>query len=513
MLSKTVSNPISKDQPADTNRLETLLKNLPGMAYRCFNEAHWPMEFVSDGCFELCGYHRHELESQQVLWGDFTHPDMIDEVDEKVRSAARMGQPFEVEYKIISRNGNIKWVWERGRVVDTRDDGVAIIEGLITDITNRKLTETALIQAEAFAQAVVESAVEAVITVDSQCNIESFNRAARAMFDQSAQFLNATHARILISPKHYAKFDHYFQSHQNRSRIKSRGIELDGFRPVDIEFPIHLSINQVTTTEDCKYVILIRDLTEQRAAEKEVREQHDVLAHFERLNTLGEMATGIAHEINQPLTAISMYAQAGLRFLQQPDSASGRLQEVLNKLSTQAHRAGAVIERMQEMTKQQASRREVTSCYTLIEDVYNLAEVEAQTRCFFIVLKHEQNLPKILCDSVQIQQVLLNLLRNGMQSMKTKGCRVGSKVVIQTDLTSEGVKVSIIDTGIGVAAELSNQLYQPFTSTKAAGMGLGLSISRSIIAAHGGQLEYANNKAAGATFYFTLPSATEHADD
>jgi two-component system sensor kinase FixL len=508
-----VPKSISTDQPANTNRLETLLKNLPGMAYRCFNETHWPMEFVSDGCFELCGYHRHELESQRVLWGDFTHPEMIADVDQKVRSAARMGQPFEVEYKIICRNGNVKWVWERGCVVDTRDDGVAILEGLITDITSRKLTETALIQAEAFAQAVVESAVEAVITVDGQCNIESFNRAARAMFDQSAQFLTATHARVLISPKHYGQFDHYFQTVQKRSQFKSRGIELNGFCPLDVEFPIHLSIHQVTSSEDCKYVILIRDLTEQRATEKEVREQHDVLAHFERLNTLGEMATGIAHEINQPLTAISMYAQAGLRFLQQPDSPPGRLQEVFNKLSAQAHRAGAVIERMQEMSKQRDSRREVTSCYTLIEDVYNLAEVEAQTRSFVIVLKHEQNLPKILCDSVQIQQVLLNLLRNGMQSMKTKGCRVGSKIIIQTDLTLAGVKVSIIDTGIGVSAELSNQLYQPFTSTKTAGMGLGLSISQSIITAHGGQLKYANNKAVGATFYFTLPSAEEHADD
>ena len=482
------------------------------MAYRCFNEAHWPMEFVSDGCFELCGYHRHELESQRVLWGDFTHPDMIDDVDEKVRSATSIGQPFEVEYRIISKNGNVKWVWERGRVVDTRDDGVAILEGLITDITSRKLTETALIQAEAFAQAVVESAVEAVITVDSQCNIESFNQAARTMFEQPTQTLRDTHARILISPRHYGKFDHYFQSRQNKALAKSRGIELNGYRALNTEFPIHLSINQVTTTEDQKYVILIRDLTEQRAAEKEAREQHDVLAHFERLNTLGEMATGIAHEINQPLTAISMYAQAGLRFLQQPSPPSFRLQEVLEKLSNQAHRAGAVIERIQEMTKQQDSHREVTSCYTLVEEVYKLAEVEAQIRNFVIVLKLEKNLPGILCDSVQIQQVLLNLLRNGMQSMKSNDCRAGSKIVLQTDLTPEGVKVSIIDIGIGIAAELSNQLYQPFTSTKESGMGMGLSISRSIVAAHDGQLEYVNNKAAGATFYFTLPSATGNTD-
>lgn len=496
----------------NANRLETLLKNLPGMAYRCFNEAHWPMDFVSDGCFELCGYHRHELESQSVLWGDFTHPDMIDEVDEKVRSATRIGQPFEVEYRIIARNGEQKWVWERGRVVDTREDGVAILEGLITDITSRKLTETALIQAEAFAQAVVESAVEAVITVDSQCNIKSFNQAALSMFEQSAQALRGKHARNLIAPAHYAAFDHYFQSCQNQAAHKSRGIELNGYQAQDVEFPIHLSINQVNTGPDYNFVVLIRDLTEQRAAEKEVREQHDVLAHLERLNTLGEMATGIAHEINQPLTAISMYAQAGLKFLNQPDSSPARLREALDKLSIQAHRAGAVIERMQDMTKQQHSHHEVTSCYKLVEEVYKLAEVEAQTRNFVIVLKHEQNLPEVFCDSVQIQQVLLNLLRNGMQSMKSKGCRAGSKIILKTDSNADGVKISVIDIGIGIAEELSNQLYQPFTSTKESGMGMGLSISRSIVAAHGGQLEYANNKAAGTTFYFTLPLARDHLD-
>ena len=140
-------NPVAVEQEpnAHYDRLETLLKNLPGMAYRCLNLKHWPMDFVSDGCFELCGYHRHEIESQQVLWGDFTHPDMIDEVDRKVRNATESGQPFEVEYRIIARNGQEKWVWERGRAVDRRSDGVVILEGLITDITDRKLTEAALV--------------------------------------------------------------------------------------------------------------------------------------------------------------------------------------------------------------------------------------------------------------------------------------------------------------------------------------------------------------------------------
>jgi C4-dicarboxylate-specific signal transduction histidine kinase len=207
---------------------------------------------------------------------------------------------------------------------------------------------------------------------------------------------------------------------------------LNGFHPLDIEFPIHFSINQVTFFEDCKYVILIRDLTEQRAAGKKVRERHDVLLHFERLNTLSGMATGITQKIDQPLTAHSMYAEAGLRSLQQPESASDRLHKVLDTFSTQAHRTGAVIERMQEVTKQRDSRRKATSCYILIR----VSGFWLNYRIRFI----------------------------------SPSPRLGSW------------------------------------------HGHGI-ISRSIIAAHGGQLECANSKAAGATFYFTLSSAVEHADD
>jgi len=125
----------------DYDPLETLLQNLPGMAYRCLNEKNCRMDFVSDGCYELCGYHRHEIESQQVLWGDFTHPDMIAEVERKVRNAAENDTPFEVEYRIIARNGQEKWVWERGRPIDRRADGIVILEGFIADITDRKPAE------------------------------------------------------------------------------------------------------------------------------------------------------------------------------------------------------------------------------------------------------------------------------------------------------------------------------------------------------------------------------------
>lgn len=477
------------------------------MAYRCLNLDHWPMSFVSEGCFELSGYHRHEIESQTVLWGDFTHPDDIDEVDRKVRAAAISEKPFEVEYRIIARSGEEKWVWERGRLVDFRDDGVAILEGFITDITDRKLAETALIQTEAFAQAVVESAVEAVITIDDQGGIESINQATQRMFGHDLVKIRGKHSRLLVPTGHYSEFDRYLMTCRDIPDGKAIVGELNGITRSKTEFPIHITISEIQSDMSRKYVLLIRDLTSQRNAEKEVRQQRELLAHVDRLNTLGEMATGIAHEINQPLTAISMYAQTGIRLLRSERLDRERLSEALDKLSHQAHRAGAVIERLQEMTKQRDSHQEVTDCTALITEVHRLAEVEAHLRKFVIFLRLDNRLPAIICDPIQIQQVILNLLRNGMESMAARQCPLGSKIILQAKYIDESVKISIIDNGLGISRQLARELYQPFASTKESGMGLGLSISSSIIDAHGGKLAFTNNKTPGATFYFSLPQA------
>jgi two-component system sensor kinase FixL len=489
----------------DYDRLETLLKNLPGMAYRCLNLEHWPMDFVSDGCYELCGYQRHEIESQAVLWGDFTDPEMIDEVARKVSLAAETGKPFEVEYRIITRSGQEKWVWERGRPIDTRDDGVVVLEGFITDITDRKLTEAALMRAEAYAQAIVETALDAVISVDNQGSIESFNQAASRMFGYRSDEVRGLHCRRLVATSFYREFDRYFQRGRDPEHPPSASLELNGCDKNDLEFPIVLSMRAILDLEEKKHVILIRDLTEQRRAEKQVREQRDMLAHVDRLNTLGEMAAGIAHEINQPLTAISMYAQSGLRFLRRQEPQLQRLEDALDKLSQQAHRAGAVIERMQEMTRPHQSHREVVAPNQLLRVIHDLGEVEAQIRNFIIVLRLDDDLPQVNCDPIQIQQVILNLLRNGMESMRANNCKAGSKIVLQARATPTQVRVSIIDGGIGVSRKLETQLYQPFATTKDSGMGLGLSISRSIVAAHGGEIEFSNNKGGGATFSFGLP--------
>ena len=496
-----------KQFSVNADRLKTLLKNLPGMAYRCYNRKDWPMIFVSEGCHALCGYDRHDLEEQRVLWGStFTHPDEITFVEEKIMSSVARGEPFEVEYRIITRDGEEKWVWERGRAVGVMN-GEAILEGFITDINDRKLVETALVQAEAYSKAVVDTAVEAVITVDEHGYIETINRAAQQMFVYAPEEIKGENILTLISETYHEEYEqfisHYLENHE--SHMVGMGSELTGKRKDKSEFPIHLSISEILNQSERKYVGLIRDLSLQRAAEKEVREQREQLAHVDRLNTLGEMATVIAHEINQPLTAIAMYAKTGLRLLENNNPKFARLHDVLEKLNVQAHRAGSVIERVQQLSQQHESHNEEVDCNELITEVHKLAEVEAHIRDIVIKLKLSRLLPVVVCDPVQIQQVVLNLLRNGMESMKNVEYRNGNRIMLHTSRTGSGVKISVIDSGSGISDEIAELLYRPFSTTKDTGMGMGLSISRSIIRAHGGKLEFKNNSNGGVTFHFTLP--------
>ena len=486
------------------NRLETLLINLPGMAYRCLNQTYWPMDFVSSGCFELCGYSRNEIESQKVLWGEFTHPQDVDNVDRLVRSAADRGEPFEVEYRIISKEGEEKWVWERGRQVDVTADGVGVLEGFITDITRMKNSEAELINAKAYADAIVESAAEGIITTDINGNIESINNAAQVMFGYSSEDLINQHSRNLIASDQYVKIENFIMRDSHEHTMARFRLEIDAIKNNQQKFPAQISISSIDNPDTKKFVILIHDLTHRRAAEQEAREQRALLAHMDRLNTLGEMAAAIAHEINQPLSAISMYAASATKFLDSEKDNLNRAKDALSRLSTQSHRAGAVMERMQAMTRRQKSEFEIVNPAHLVFEVYKLAESDANVRGFKIVLDIDEDLPTVKCDSIQIQQVILNLLRNGMDAMKVAGQTQNSEIIMRAENVEDEVKISIDDCGCGISATLKKQLYLPFVSTKESGMGLGLTISRTIVSAHGHKLDHYNNGRGGATFFFSL---------
>ncbi|MGY0218053.1 ATP-binding response regulator [Endozoicomonadaceae bacterium StTr2] len=261
-------------------------------------------------------------------------------------------------------------------------------------------------------------------------------------------------------------------------------------------------------------VMVFRDITEKKRQQaaldkalEELKVQQEKVTHVSRLSTMGEMAAGFAHEVNQPLTAISNYAQVSQRLMKREPLDTESLIEAMEKISSQARRAGGIISRIRSFVKKPDHCLEKVDCNRLVQDVVRLAEVDARNNGIEIHSELAETLPAVRVDPVQIQQVALNLLRNGMEAMrdapgKTEGIRISTVTV-----NDEFVEIAVKDRGHGLAEGAEEKLFTPFYTTKSDGMGIGLSVCMSIIQTHGGKLWADRNPEGGTTFSFTLPIA------
>ncbi|MFT5115254.1 MAG: two-component system sensor kinase FixL [Parasphingorhabdus sp.] len=486
-----------------------MIHHLPGMVYQCLNQPERPLEFVSEGCKVLCGFSRNELETSLTLWDKLIHEDDREAAWSQIQQAVSNQDNYAVEYRIKTKATGLRWVIDLG-VRSPTDE--ACLEGFIVDITERKNTELALSEQHTYAEAVVETAVEAIISFDSNGAIETLNTAAQQMFGYSLKEIRGENLRVLIPQPDHSAHDEYISYYLTTNEQGAIGNSRDASaqRKDGTAFPIHISVGEMAHSSKRRFVGLIRDISRQRDAELEARQHREQLAHMDRLNMLGEMATGIAHEINQPLTAISLFAQAAKRLVETANYE--RLPDTCDKLSQHAQRAGAVIERVQAMSRQHKSTKEITDCNALMEEVAKLAESDALLRNISIEVDVDTEISPVAVDPIQIQQVMLNLLRNGMEAMRSVNCRYGNSIQLQTSLCENGdVEIAVIDRGCGVSKDAANTLFTSFSSSKKTGMGMGLSISQAIITAHGGQLEFRDNATEGATFFFILPVA-EHGE-
>jgi two-component system sensor kinase FixL len=491
----------------ERNKVKYLLKNLPGMAYQSFNTKDWPVILVSDGCETLTGFTRAEFEVHDVLWGKLIHPDDYDRVNKSVEEAIKRQEPYELEYRIIDKNQDTRLVWEKGEAVMSLVDEKVILEGFITDLTNIKQAEDEVARSHAFSDAVVNAVIEAVITIDQKGRIKSFNNAAQRMFGYRADEVINQSVNILIPSTETYDHDRHIANYvkSNIPKIMGVGRELEAKRKDSTVFPIQISVSEISNQDNKMFVGLIRDIGAQRLSEDRARKHIEQMAHADRLNSLGEMAAGIAHEVNQPLTAISLFSQSGKTLCN--NGKFDKLPEIFDKLSQHARRAGAVLERMQTMTRQGDRQKELVECRALISEVVKLAESEGRMRDINIQVNFKQSSHvEVYIDRVQIQQVLLNLLRNGMEAMQSIDLSNGNVIELNSDFNdSENITISVVDSGCGLDINMTEKLFTAFASTKQNGMGIGLSISKSIIEDHGGSIHYAKNASAGSIFYFTLP--------
>jgi two-component system sensor kinase FixL len=319
---------------------------------------------------------------------------------------------------------------------------------------------------------------------------------------------------------HAQAHDTYIRRYLETGKKKIIGIgrEVQGLRKDGSVFPLELAVSEIKIGDQHHFTGIVRDISQRKRIEEQLRKQQEEvhqhrerLAHFDRISTMGEMASGLAHEINQPLTAISSYARACHRLLTAGLTDASELLETLDKISAQAQRAGDIIHSLRAFVRKRESKRTLCNLNDLIGDAVILAETDAGQHQFQIEQILADTTLMVIVDPIQIQQVILNLIRNAAEAMvgiAPPGTAV--TVVVTTEVDNPArARVAVIDKGIGVADDKLDKLFEPFFTTKPTGTGIGLAISRTIVTAHGGRLWLERNAdGQGITLYFTLPLET-----
>ncbi len=363
------------------------------------------------------------------------------------------------------------------------------------------------------AEVVLDAVVDAIVTIDSHGKILSHNQATERLFGYTSAELDGQPLNILM-PEPYKSQHQHFVDHYcatGEAKIIGVGRELAAVKRNGTVFPVYLAISEFKTADERYFVGIIRDLTEQKNASNALLEQKDRAAQMGRLTTMGEMTASIAHEINQPLTAISMYAQACIRLLKRDDVSVNKLLEALEKLNTQSIRAGEVIERIQRFVQNVGGQRSFADINALLRDISHLAAGDARLHGIQLVYDLDTSLPEVFCDPVQIQQVVLNLVRNAIDAMHEIDCANGNEIKVISVNRSGSVMVRIEDQGPGISRASREKLFSPFYSTKSEGMGMGLAICKTIIEDHDGYMgvETSSSATPGAAFYFELPTLSD----
>lgn len=358
---------------------------------------------------------------------------------------------------------------------------------------------------EAHLRSILATVPDAMVVIDEQGLIQSFSAAAERLFGFRPEEVRGRNVSMLMPAPYRQEHDGYLARYlrTGERRIIGVGRVVVGQRKNGSTFPMELSVGEVLLEGKRQFTGFVRDLTERQEHEQRLHEVQAELLHISRLSTMGEMASALAHELNQPLSAIANYLQGSRRLLQNSaDERSALVIEAMDKASDQALRAGQVIQRLRDFVARGETEKRIESVKKIIEEASALALVAAREQTVRVNLQLDPSIDLVLVDKVQVQQVLLNLLRNALEAMQTSERRELS--VATAPAPEDMVAVTIADTGCGISPDMESQLFQPFVTTKRQGMGIGLSISRTIIESHGGQITVEPNPGGGTIFRFTL---------
>ncbi|ODT45271.1 MAG: PAS domain-containing sensor histidine kinase [Nitrospira sp. SCN 59-13] len=426
--------------------------------------------------------------------------------DQAIQRSIETGCKLDIQYRIQETPKRSHWVRARGGIVTDKNGVARRLSGVVLDIDDQKRLEAALRAREEHLRLILATIPDAMIVIDDHGIIQHFSAAAERLFDYSEHEALGQNVSILMPEPDSSRHDGYLARYQSTGERHIIGIGriVTGKRRDGATFPMHLSVGEMHSGGKRHFTGFVRDLTEHQQTQAKLQELQSELVHMSRLSAMGEMASTLAHELNQPLTAISNYMKGSRRLLAaSTDPNIAKIETALDRAADQAIRAGQIIRRLRDFVSRRDSEKRIESLAKLMEEAGALGLAGAREQNVTLRLELDADCDRILVDRVQIQQVLVNLFRNALEAMTASPKR---ELTASSKKTSDNmVELSISDTGHGFSEIAAANLFETFFTTKETGMGVGLSISRSIVEAHGGRMWAETNDSGGATFRLTLP--------
>jgi two-component system, LuxR family, sensor kinase FixL len=358
----------------------------------------------------------------------------------------------------------------------------------------------------ALLNAILATVPDAMVVIDEKGLISSFSAAAEKMFGYQEREVLGRNVNMLMAEPYASAHDGYLQRYLDTGerRIIGIGRVVEAKKSDGSLFPMELSVGEAKAGTHRAFTGFIKDLTEKFEAEARLQEVQAELLHASRLSAAGTLASALAHELNQPLTAIANYVSTGRDLAAEGKPQNGAIiQEALDEAAKEALRAGQIIRRMRDFVSKGELETQILPLGKLINDATTLGLLGAREKGVSWSIEIEPGVDHVLADRVQIQQVMVNLMRNAIEAMETAPTKF--LTIAARPRSEDLVEILVADTGHGIPAEMRDQLFLPFISTKARGMGLGLSICRTIVEAHDGHLTVEARPEGGTMFKFTLP--------
>ncbi|MDP1665043.1 MAG: PAS domain S-box protein, partial [Methylobacter sp.] len=531
-----------KNKTANRNaKLLHLSHETAGIGYYVISLAtgRWECSPLLDQIFGIDAH----FERDSPNWATLIHPEHRQRVIDHYQEIMRNHERFSMEYEIIRPNDNeTRWVSAHGYIEYDKAGNPVQLVGTIQDITERKQAQETIIclnkklkkkvhrqtneltasnlslmrkveelrrskhqllEREAKLNSIFSASVEGIITIGISNRIVSANAAVDAIFGYTPEeLIGCSINKLIQSSSKETNYCRLLNIAQPVGQIQ----EVEGIHKNGSLVSLDLSTAEYSIGNERYFTHIVRDVSLRKHREQNDKKHLNELAHVTRLGLMGEMASGIAHEVNQPLSAISSYTQVSLNLINAENPDMVRLAEILSKTQQQALRAGQIIHRMREFVKSHAQKRSAADVNNLIHECVNLCVAELKQNGIKLTFELKNNLPPVHVDQIQIEQVIINLIRNSVDALKNLPEKQQRQLTISSLLTrNNDIKVSVKDNGTGIDKDQQQKILTPFYTTKADGMGMGLSITRSLVEAHEGTLNFNSQAGKGTSFYFTLP--------